>query len=86
MLTRNATFELITTFDLQAQVAKNHVARAGLDDLSLQKKKTMITKQWLLDGCVSEVKAKLKGFEGVDPVRCVNFLSSSTCSCKDRQR
>ena len=68
-------------------MAKNHVARAGLDDLSMQKKKRMITKSWLLDGCISEMKAKLKGFESVDPVRCQGFLSSSSaCRCKDRQR
>ena len=55
-------------------MARNHVARAGLDDLSMQKKKTMITKSWLLDGCISEMKAKLKGFESVDPVRSRLFV------------
>jgi len=65
----------------KAPVAKNHVARAGLDELAVQKKKIMITKSWILGGHPGEVKAKLKGFESVDPVRCCVVY----CSCLARQ-
>ena len=62
----------MTAFEVQAPVAKNHVARVGLKELAEQKKKIMITKSWLLGGGShpGEIKAKLKGFESVDPVRC----------------
>ena len=72
----------MTIFELQAQVAKNHVARAGLDELAVQKKRIMLTKQWLLQGNISEAKEKLKGFESVDPFRCDGSCSSFACSCK----
>ena len=67
-------------------MAKNHVARAGLDELAVQKKKTMMTKSWLLDGQISEVKAKLKGFESVDPVRCVTPFACSQLQNMPGQR
>lgn len=52
----------------KAAVAKNHVARAGLDALAEQKKKSMITRSWLVEGPLGIVSEKLKGFENVDPV------------------
>ena len=54
----------------KAHVAKNHVARAGLEELAIQKMKHMFTKSWLLGGHPDEVKAKLKSFESVVSVRC----------------
>lgn len=74
----------ITLFASQAHVAKNHVARAGLDELAVHKKNSMMTKSWLLDGQIKEVKAKLKGFESVDPVRCDAWCVSFARSCQDR--
>ena len=74
----------MTAFEVQAPVAKNHVARVGLKELAEQKKKIMMTKSWLLGGGLmhpGEVKAKLKGFESVDPVRCL----VAYCSCLVRQ-
>ena len=61
----------------RASVAKNLIARAGLDcdALAEQKKKFMISSLWLRAGHMNSLKEKLDGFRSVDPVRFQSLVS-----------